>query len=91
MPDLFTYGSLMCSDIMYHVADCRADFVPAVLENFKRSKMHGQEYPAIIAAPEEITGRVRDRHDQRDGPEYKACPVIKPLTFSCLYAPRCIY
>jgi gamma-glutamylcyclotransferase (GGCT)/AIG2-like uncharacterized protein YtfP len=55
MTHLFTYGSLMCSDIMYHVADCRTNFVPAMLENFQRSKMRGQEYPAIIAAPGEKT------------------------------------
>lgn len=49
--NLFTYGSLMCSDIIYHVAGCRADSVPAILKNYKRSKIHGEEYPGIVAHP----------------------------------------
>ncbi len=48
MPNLFTYGSLMSSDIMYHVAGCRADFVPATLKDFRRSRIRGEEYPGIV-------------------------------------------
>jgi gamma-glutamylcyclotransferase (GGCT)/AIG2-like uncharacterized protein YtfP len=57
MVNLFTYGSLMCSDIMFKVADCQLDYCQAVLNNFFRSKMHGREYPGIVAQPEtEVAG-----------------------------------
>jgi gamma-glutamylcyclotransferase (GGCT)/AIG2-like uncharacterized protein YtfP len=51
MINLFTYGSLMCSDIMFQVAGCRADFVSATLKGFKRSTVRGEEYPGIVAHP----------------------------------------
>jgi gamma-glutamylcyclotransferase (GGCT)/AIG2-like uncharacterized protein YtfP len=51
MPNLFTYGSLMCSDIMYKVAGCRPDSVPASLKDFFRSRIRGEEYPGIILQP----------------------------------------
>ncbi len=49
MSNLFTYGSLMSSDIMYHVAGCSADYVPATLKDFRRSRIRGEEYPGIVA------------------------------------------
>ncbi len=51
MHNLFTYGSLMSSDIMYHVAGCPANFVAATLKDFKRSRIRGEEYPGIVAHP----------------------------------------
>ena len=51
MQNLFTYGSLMCSDIMFQVAGCRADCIPATLKDFKRSRIRGEEYPGIVAQP----------------------------------------
>ncbi|WP_255580638.1 gamma-glutamylcyclotransferase family protein [Desulfopila sp. IMCC35006] len=48
MIHLFTYGSLMCSDIMYRVAGCKTGFTQASLYNFFRSKIAGREYPGII-------------------------------------------
>jgi hypothetical protein len=51
MVNLFTYGSLMCSDIMFKVAGCQLEFNQAVLNNFFRSKMHGREYPGIVQQP----------------------------------------
>lgn len=41
----------MYGDIMYHVANCRVESVPAVLKNFQRSKIRGEEYPGIVAHP----------------------------------------
>lgn len=41
----------MSSDIMYHVADCPANFVAATLKDFKRSRIRGEEYPGIVAHP----------------------------------------
>jgi gamma-glutamylcyclotransferase (GGCT)/AIG2-like uncharacterized protein YtfP len=49
MINLFTYGSLMCSDIMFKVADQRIDFTQANLSNFFRSKITNREYPGIVA------------------------------------------
>ncbi len=51
MTNLFTYGSLMCSDIMFRVAGGKTDSTQATLNNFFRSKMHNEEYPGIIARP----------------------------------------
>jgi len=51
MVNLFTYGSLMCSDIMFKVAGCQLEYSPACLSNFFRSKMHGREYPGIVEQP----------------------------------------
>lgn len=48
MTKLFTYGSLMCSDIMFKVAGCQLDFREAILNNFFRSKVQDQEYPGIL-------------------------------------------
>lgn len=48
MINLFTYGSLMCSDIMFKVANQRIDFTQANLSNFFRSKITNREYPAIV-------------------------------------------
>ena len=48
MINLFTYGSLMCSDIMSRVAGCKTDCTQASLNNFFRSKIQSREYPGII-------------------------------------------
>lgn len=79
MPNLFTYGSLMCSDIMYQVADCRVAFVSARLKGFQRSEISGEEYPGIVAHPgAEVEGvlyfdlppRAIDRLDSFEGEQY---------------------
>lgn len=51
MINLFTYGSLMCSDIMFSVADTRLEYTEAVLKDFFRSKIRNEEYPGIIPQP----------------------------------------
>jgi gamma-glutamylcyclotransferase (GGCT)/AIG2-like uncharacterized protein YtfP len=48
MINLFTYGSLMCSDIMFKAAGCKMQFSQALLSNFFRSKIRNEEYPGII-------------------------------------------
>lgn len=52
MTNLFTYGSLMCADIMHRVAGCRAQSAEAVLMAFHRSKIIREEYPGIVPRPE---------------------------------------
>jgi gamma-glutamylcyclotransferase (GGCT)/AIG2-like uncharacterized protein YtfP len=51
MIDLFTYGSLMCADIMHRVAGCRARSTEAVLADFRRRKVSNEEYPGIVPCP----------------------------------------
>ncbi len=48
MLNIFTYGSLMCRDIMFKVAGCRLGFSQATLTNFLRSKIRDEEYPGIV-------------------------------------------
>jgi gamma-glutamylcyclotransferase (GGCT)/AIG2-like uncharacterized protein YtfP len=50
MANIFTYGSLMCEDIMIRVAACRPKALPASLSGYRRSRLHGLEYPAIFPA-----------------------------------------
>lgn len=51
MNHLFTYGSLMCADIMERVAGCRTQSVEAVLHDFFRSGVRREDYPGIIPRP----------------------------------------
>lgn len=57
MDNLFTYGSLMCEDIMAKVAGCQADRRQATLKGYFRARIRGEEYPGIIARPDtEVEG-----------------------------------
>jgi gamma-glutamylcyclotransferase (GGCT)/AIG2-like uncharacterized protein YtfP len=49
MPHLFTYGSLMCPEIMERVAGLRAVSRPATLHHFQRSRLYHLDYPGIFA------------------------------------------
>lgn len=51
MQNLFTYGSLMCDDIMGKVAGCRTDGRQAILKDYFRLKIRGEEYPGLVARP----------------------------------------
>ena len=44
----FTYGTLMCEDIMEEVTGCRHMAEPAVLKGFRRFAVRGELYPGII-------------------------------------------
>jgi len=46
---LFTYGTLMCEDIMRNVAGCRLSNTHAVLREYRRYKVKGEVYPALVA------------------------------------------
>lgn len=57
MVHIFTYGSLMCEDIMFGVANCRAESRKATLIGYYRSKILNEEYPGVIPRPEaEVAG-----------------------------------
>lgn len=59
MENLFTYGTLMCEDIMEAVSGLRFSSCPGVLEGYRRRAISGEPYPAVIAHPGESTeGRV---------------------------------
>jgi len=47
--DLFTYGSLMCADIMAQVAGAQLQSSPAVLNGYRRYLVRGEQYPGIVA------------------------------------------
>lgn len=94
MTDVFTYGSLMCNDIMHHVAGCQVEGVPAVLKDFKRSKIRGEEYPGIVVHPKaEVAGilyrglppQAIERLDSFEGAQYSRQDVqLLTETGSCL-------
>ncbi|PTD96090.1 gamma-glutamylcyclotransferase family protein [Pseudothauera lacus] len=58
MRHCFTYGSLMCADIM--AAVCGASHVarPARLYGFRRHPLRGEHYPAIVPCPTEVVNGV---------------------------------
>ncbi len=58
MINLFTYGSLMCSDIMFNVAGYNLQSSQAQLNDFFRSKISNEEYPGIIAQPGSVVAGV---------------------------------
>lgn len=51
MIDLFTYGSLMCDDIMFAVIGCQLQSSNAVLYDYYRSRVRNEEYPGITPQP----------------------------------------
>lgn len=48
MDDLFTYGSLMCEDIMKSVAGVELTHAKGVLRGYRRLELKNEHYPAII-------------------------------------------
>lgn len=58
MINLFTYGSLMCSDIMFNAAGYKLHFSQALLRDFFRSKISNEEYPGIIPQPGSVVAGV---------------------------------
>jgi len=47
--NLFTYGTLMCAEIMLEVAGCQPAHVPGTLRCYCRRSVKGEHYPAIMA------------------------------------------
>jgi gamma-glutamylcyclotransferase (GGCT)/AIG2-like uncharacterized protein YtfP len=47
---LFAYGTLMCDDIMRSVAGCSLSQTHGLLRNYRRYKVRGEVYPALIAS-----------------------------------------
>ena len=55
MENLFSYGTLMCNDIMEDVSGCRLSCVPGTLRGYSRRSVRGEHYPALVPHEE---GRV---------------------------------
>lgn len=51
MSHCFTYGSLMCEDIMSAVSGAHSRCQPATLEGYARHPVRGETYPGIVAVP----------------------------------------
>lgn len=82
--DLFTYGSLMCEDIMATVAGGQFHGTPAVLTGHRRFLVKGEQYPGVVAdANGTVAGMVyrnisREswlRLDRFEGAMYNRSPV----------------
>lgn len=62
MPDpkapLFAYGSLQLPQVFEAVTGQSREGVPAVLRGFRRTRLEGFGFPAIIPAPQEETSGV---------------------------------
>ncbi len=90
MPDspssqaLFTYGSLMCEDIMAEVAGARFDCTPAILAGYRRFLVKDEQYPGVIEAAtgmvagivyHSLTSEAWSRLDRFEGEMYDRRPV----------------
>ena len=76
----FTYGSLMCEDIMSAVAGTRAASMQARLDGYRRGPVIGEDYPGMLPAPgAQVEGRLYldlpdsawPRLDAFEGDEYQ--------------------
>ncbi|MDD2467614.1 MAG: gamma-glutamylcyclotransferase [Desulfobulbus sp.] len=84
LPDLFTYGSLMCEDIMTDVAASRLRCTPATLSGYRRFLVKDEKYPGVIPMAggvvpgivyHGITPGSRQRLDRFEGEMYERKPV----------------
>ena len=82
--DLFTYGSLMCPDIMAAVAGFQLESRRAVLSGYRRLLVRGEHYPGVIPCPAvSVAGIVYhnvppaawSRLDRFEGEMYERLPV----------------
>jgi len=55
MRNLFTYGTLMCEDIMQQVAGCLPARLPATLRGYQRRAVRDAHYPGLVVC---AAGRV---------------------------------
>lgn len=82
--DLFTYGSLMCEDIMTSVVGAPLRSTPAILPGYRRFLVRDEQYPGVIIAEGgSVAGRVYhdiapegwSRLDRFEGEMYDRAPV----------------
>jgi gamma-glutamylcyclotransferase (GGCT)/AIG2-like uncharacterized protein YtfP len=84
MKNLFTYGTLMCEEIMVEVSGCRLSHGFGTLKEYERRSVIGEPYPAILPHKEStVEGVVYqnvpdwafDRLDRFEGEMYERQPV----------------
>ena len=80
MENLFTYGTLMCEDIMYEVSGYHLLHKPGILRGYSRRSVMGEYYPAIMPDKEatvsgliyfNLPGSAWDRLDRFEGEMYE--------------------
>lgn len=88
MSHLFTYGSLMCPEIMERVSGLRLISRPAILPEYQRSRLHNLEYPGIFPSrPASVDGILYldvppvalQRLDDFEGDQYRRQEVVVNL------------
>jgi gamma-glutamylcyclotransferase (GGCT)/AIG2-like uncharacterized protein YtfP len=86
--DLFTYGSLMCADIMAEVVGARLRSTPAILLGYRRYLVRDAQYPGVVTDPDgTVAGQVYHgiseagwgRLDRFEGEMYDRRPVTVRL------------
>jgi gamma-glutamylcyclotransferase (GGCT)/AIG2-like uncharacterized protein YtfP len=91
----FTYGSLMCDDIMAAVAGAPLAAVPARLDGYRRAPVLGADYPGMRpVAGARVEGRLYldlpdaawPRLDAFEGDEYRREQVQVELADGCRVA-----
>lgn len=104
---LFTYGSLMCEDIMTEVTGSHLKSTPACLSGYRRFLVKNEKYPGIVPAASGLVNGVVyhglnqahwRRLDQFEGEYYDRQPVSvllddgQDLTVDCyLFRPELGY
>lgn len=59
MTDLFTYGTLMCDDILSFILGYLPQHKTGILKGHRRLAVRGENYPAIISDPTSaVNGRI---------------------------------
>ena len=88
MANLFTYGTLMCEDIMYDVTGHHLSSEPATLRGYGRRSVIGEHYPAIMSDSEatvvgliywNLPSSAWDRLDRFEGEMYERHHVTVEL------------
>ncbi|MBU0967195.1 MAG: gamma-glutamylcyclotransferase [Proteobacteria bacterium] len=83
--NLFAYGTLMCADIMLQVAGCLPAQLPVALAHYRRCRVRGEEYPAIVGQQDaavqglvylDVPQEAWQRLDGFEGEMYDRRPVL---------------
>ena len=84
MQNLFTYGSLMCEDIMFAVAGGPLSHTPALLLDYCRFLVKNEQYPGVVPSNSGSVKGIVYHHispegwsslDRFEGEMYSRCPV----------------
>jgi gamma-glutamylcyclotransferase (GGCT)/AIG2-like uncharacterized protein YtfP len=85
---IFTYGTLMISDVMYAVTTREFRFKNAILRGYARFTVKGESYPGIIPATDAVTKGIiyfdvdkssLERLDAFEGDLYQRTPILAEM------------